>query len=181
MGNNSLASPCYKLQRLTTSNSRHHNPFRERSVGVTVCSDAVGESWLQQPAFLDILNHFLRTESAPYNDNDSTVIDTDFILSVAATLEIGLGVKARDFHRNDFIWQQTHTVKEGQGYQMVSDVSMDLKMPGVNTTRANGATLVENLFLPCCLRVLIKPSLSPARIYGTTPRGQRRRTRWLLK
>lgn len=107
-------------------------------------SETARERWLQQPAFLEILNHFLRTKSIPYNDNGATVIETDAILSSAATLDIGPGVKAQDVHRDDFIWQQTHTVKEGQGYQMDSDVGMGLLVPGVNTTKANGATLVEH-------------------------------------
>ena len=80
----------------------------------------------------------------PYNNNGSTVLETDAILSVAATLDIGPGVKAQDLHRDDFIWQQTHTAKVGEGYQMGSDFSMGLLVPGVNTTKANGATLVEN-------------------------------------
>ncbi len=81
----------------------------------------------------------------PYNDSGSTVIKTDAILSVAATLDIGPGVKAQELHRDDFIWQQTHTVKEEQGYHMGSDVSMGLMVPGVDTTKANGATLVTIL------------------------------------
>lgn len=78
----------------------------------------------------------------PYNDIGSTVIKTDAILSVAATLDIGPGVKAQNLHRDDFIWQQTHTVKEKGEYRMDSDVSMGLMVPGVDTTKANGATLV---------------------------------------
>lgn len=79
----------------------------------------------------------------PYNDNGSTIIKTNAILSVAATLDIGPGVKAQELHRDDFIWQQTHTVKEQQGYQMGTDVSMGLIVPGIDTTQANGATLVQ--------------------------------------
>lgn len=101
------------------------------------------ESWLQQPAFLEIINHFLRTKSVPYNDSGATLIETDAILSSAATLDIGPGVRAQDLHRDDFIWQQTHTANGGEGYQMGSDFSMGLLVPGVNTTKANGATLVE--------------------------------------
>ena len=79
----------------------------------------------------------------PYNDSGSFLIETDAILSSAATLDIGPGVKAQDLHRDDFIWQQTHTAKGEEGYQMGSDFSMGLLVPGVNTTKANGATLVE--------------------------------------
>ena len=100
-----------------------------------------------------MINHFLRTKSLPYNDGNSTVIETDAILSAAATLDIGPGVKAQDLHRDDFIWQQTHSVEveEGREYQMGSDVSMGLLVPGVNTTKANGASLVGIEILPSFL------------------------------
>ena len=124
------------LQSLPRETSRCYRLFGR--------SRTARESWLQQPAFLEILNHFLRTKTVPYNDNGSTVIETDAILSAAATLDIGPGVKAQDLHRDDFIWQRTHTANGGEGYQMGSDLSMGLLVPGVNTTKANGATLVEN-------------------------------------
>lgn len=66
---------------------------------------------------------------------------TDPILSSAATLDIGPGVKAQGLHRDDFIWQQTHTTPR-EKYSLGSDVSMGLLVPGVNTTAENGATLV---------------------------------------
>lgn len=68
-------------------------------------------------------------------------LSTDPILSSAATLDIGPGVKAQGLHRDDFIWQQTHTTPR-EKYSLGSDVSMGLLVPGVNTTAENGATLV---------------------------------------
>ena len=124
------------LQSLPRETSRCYRLFGR--------SKTARESWLQQPAILEILNHFLRTKTVPYNDNGSTVIETNAILSAAATLDIGPGVKAQALHRDDFIWQQTHTANGEEGYQMGSDFSMGLLVPGVNTTKANGATLVEN-------------------------------------
>lgn len=124
------------LQSLPRETSRCYRLFGR--------SRTARENWLQQPAFLEILNHFLRTKTVPYNDSGATLIETDAILSSAATLDIGPGVKAQDLHRDDFIWQQTHTAKGGEGYQMGSDFSMGLLVPGVSTTKANGATLVEN-------------------------------------
>ncbi|KAL8701870.1 MAG: hypothetical protein Q9224_000306 [Gallowayella concinna] len=103
-------------------------------------SETAREVWLQQPAFLQIVNHFLRTESVPYNDKGSTPITTDAILSASATLDIGPGMQAQDLHRDDFIWQQTHTA-HSEGYKLGSDVGMGLLVPGVRTTRENGATL----------------------------------------
>ena len=77
----------------------------------------------------------------PYNDDGAFELGTDAILSAAATLDIGPGVKAQDLHRDDFIWQQTH-VNRVEEYTPGSDVCMGLLVPGVDTTAENGATLV---------------------------------------
>lgn len=79
----------------------------------------------------------------PYNDTGSTIIKTDAIFSVAATLDIGPGVKTQALHRDDFIWQQTHIIKEQREYKIGTDVSMGLMVPCVDTNKANGATLVN--------------------------------------
>ncbi|KAL8726067.1 MAG: hypothetical protein Q9166_006946 [cf. Caloplaca sp. 2 TL-2023] len=100
------------------------------------------ETWLQQPAFLKVVNHFLRTETIHYNGSGATSLGTDAILSAAATLDIGPGVQAQDLHRDDFIWQQTH-LAQPKGYERGSDIAMGLLVPGVKTTKENGATLAS--------------------------------------
>lgn len=45
-------------------------------------------------------------------------------------MEIGPGVKAQGLYRDDFLWQQTHTVPRGK-YSGGSDVRMGLLVPGV--------------------------------------------------
>ena len=104
-------------------------------------SKTAREGWLQQPNLHEVFNHFLRTESIPYQDPNSIKLSTDPILSSAATLDIGAGVKAQGLHRDDFIWQQTRTTPR-EKYSLGSDVSMGLLVPGVNTNAHNGATLV---------------------------------------
>ena len=140
------------------------------------------EVWLQQPAFLKILNHFLRTESIPYNDSGATIITTDPILSVAATLDIGPGVQAQSLHRDDFIWQQTHEVRGQQKYRLGSDFSLGLLVPGVKVNVDNGATLVGDSYSFACLCIaeLILPSLSQAPICGII-RGAQSQTRRYLQ
>ena len=92
---------------------------------------------------LQIINHFLRTVSIPYNDAGNTKLSTDAILSAAATLDIGPGVKAQDLHRDEFIWQHTQlNEKIREKYEMGQDISMGLLVPGVDTYRENGATMV---------------------------------------
>lgn len=109
-------------------------------------STTAREKWLQQPEFLQIINHFLRTVSIPYNDAHGAEIVTDATLSAAATLDIGTGVKAQDLHRDEFIWQRTQTNQNTRDeYEMGQDISMGVLIPGIDTCRENGATLVSRL------------------------------------
>ncbi|KAL9602565.1 MAG: hypothetical protein Q9219_001709 [cf. Caloplaca sp. 3 TL-2023] len=113
------------------------SPFEANSVDPATTAR---ETWLQQPAFLQILNHFLRTVTAPYNGDSSSRIGTDAILSASTTLEITPGVEAQTLHRDDFIWQHEHRA-QSEGYEAGSDFGMGLLIPGVATTEGNGATL----------------------------------------
>lgn len=109
-------------------------------------SETAREVWLQQPDLLKIVNYFLGTVSKPYNFDEGVEIATDAILSAAATLDIGPGVEVQGLHRDDFIWQQTHADGPQREYVLGSDVGMGLYVPGVNTSAANGATLVRLWF-----------------------------------
>ena len=88
---------------------------------------------------------------------DAETISTDAILSAATTMDIGPGVKAQVPHRDDFIWQTTHTSPCKNGYQLGRDVTMGLLVPGVKTTEENGATRV--LLSPVSALQVIIPSL----------------------
>ena len=82
--------------------------------------------------------------SIPYNDAHNAEIVTDATLSAAATLDIGTGVKAQDLHRDEFIWQHTQTNKNIRDeYEMGQDIAMGVLIPGIDTCRENGATLVS--------------------------------------
>ncbi|KAK3172576.1 hypothetical protein OEA41_005900 [Lepraria neglecta] len=100
------------------------------------------ETWLQQRPLLDIIHHFLRTITKPYHWREDGVgnLATDPILSAAATLDIGPGVKAQGLHRDDFIWQKTHEIEQ-ERYLPDSDVGIGLLVAGVKTRAENGATL----------------------------------------
>ncbi|KAL9576390.1 MAG: hypothetical protein Q9212_007137 [Teloschistes hypoglaucus] len=109
-------------------------------------SDTARESWLQQEPLQKIFTHFLRTVTKPYHwvGDGYGELTTNPILSAAATLDIGPGAKAQDLHRDDFIWQQTHSERRTT-YTLGSDVGMGLLVAGVKTSAANGATLVSFL------------------------------------
>ncbi|KAJ5916822.1 hypothetical protein N7504_000837 [Penicillium tannophilum] len=104
-------------------------------------SETAREIWLQQKPFLTIINHFLRTVSIPYEGDKQDQFSTDAILSQAVTMEIGFGGQEQLLHRDDLIWQQSHTCQEETGYKLGSDVGMGLLVPGVDTVEENGATL----------------------------------------
>ncbi|KAL8992808.1 MAG: hypothetical protein Q9169_006823 [Polycauliona sp. 2 TL-2023] len=95
------------------------------------------ENWMQRPEVHRILSSFLKTKSVPYNDQGDCVIETDPILSSAATMQISPGEKAQDLHRDDFIWQRTHD-KVRESYENGSDMSLGFIVAGSETTRANG-------------------------------------------
>lgn len=73
---------------------------------------------------------------------DPEEFGTDPILSAATTLDICPGMTAQGLHRDDFIWQQTHEAEQ-ESYRLGSDVGMGLLVAGIQTTKANGATLVR--------------------------------------
>ena len=81
--------------------------------------------------------------SIPYNDAENKELITNAILSAAATLDIGPGVEAQSLHRDEFLWQQT---QKNDGirakYELGQDVTVGLLIPGVDTSYANGATMV---------------------------------------
>lgn len=85
--------------------------------------------------------------TVPYNDQAGKEWATDPILSSSATMDISPGVKAQDLHRDDFLWQQTHTRDREEKYKIGSDMGLGLLVPGVETTMENGATLVGNFAL----------------------------------
>ncbi|KAI4191405.1 MAG: hypothetical protein LQ348_003516 [Seirophora lacunosa] len=105
-------------------------------------SETAREKWLQRREVHQILDHFLRTTSIPYNDQGGCVIQTDPILSAATTMQISPGEQAQDLHRDDFIWQRTHIRSEGS-FEPGSDVGMGILVPGTRTIAANGATVVR--------------------------------------
>lgn len=101
---------------------------------------------MQRSEVIQILNHFLKTSSIPYNDQGNCTIETDPVLSSSAAMEISPGEKAQDLHRDDFIWQRTHHSDEGC-YKPGSDVSMGIIVAGTETTMRNGATVVRLMSL----------------------------------
>lgn len=101
------------------------------------------EQWCLNPDLLRIVNHFLRTTNPPDVDSQSaSERSTDAILSQAASITILEGGKAQPLHRDDAIWQKAHISQEQTGYRLGSDLGIGMLVAAVDTTYANGATLV---------------------------------------
>ena len=55
--------------------------------------------------------------------------------------ELGPGGKAQRLHRDDKNYHVDHVNQQATGYQVGSDVMLAFMIPGIRTTRENGATL----------------------------------------
>ncbi|KAH6623162.1 hypothetical protein F5144DRAFT_595388 [Chaetomium tenue] len=101
------------------------------------------EQWCLNPNLLRIVNHFLRTTNpADVDSQSASERSTDAMLSQAASITILESGKAQPLHRDDAIWQKAHTSQEQTGYRLGSDLGIGMLVAAVDTTYANGATLV---------------------------------------
>ncbi|EXU96270.1 phytanoyl-CoA dioxygenase [Metarhizium robertsii] len=105
-------------------------------------SKTAREEWALDPNIQSIVNHFLRTVNPPEVDKNSMrARSTNAILSQANSILTLPGGAGQALHRDDSIWQKVHPSQEESGYCLGSDLGIALLVPGVQTTRANGATL----------------------------------------
>jgi len=103
------------------------------------------EQWCLNPHLLTVVNHFLRTVNPLDVDHGSaSERSTDAMLSQAASMTILENGEAQSLHRDDAIWQKVHTSQEQTGYCLGSDLGIGILVAAVDTTYANGATLVSN-------------------------------------
>jgi hypothetical protein len=61
---------------------------------------------------------------------------------MAFTIRTDPGTQGTGYHRDDHIWQPTHTSQETSGYRQGSDLGINLMVPGTDVTVENGATKV---------------------------------------
>ncbi|KID79701.1 phytanoyl-CoA dioxygenase family protein, partial [Metarhizium brunneum ARSEF 3297] len=107
-------------------------------------SETAREEWALDPNIQSIVNHFLRTVNPPEVDKNSMrARSTNAILSQANSILTLPGGAGQALHRDDSIWQKVHPSQEESGYCLGSDLGIALLVPGVQTTRANGATLAN--------------------------------------
>lgn len=125
-------------------------------------SETAREEWALDPNIQLIVNHFLRTVNPPEVDKNSMrARSTNAILSQANSILTLPGGAGQALHRDDSIWQKVHPSQEESGYCLGSDLGIALLVPGVQTTRANGATLVS-LFSPVYRRPMKKNHSFPS-------------------
>ncbi|KAK5632805.1 hypothetical protein RRF57_008520 [Xylaria bambusicola] len=108
-------------------------------------SSTAREQWILCPQLQSVVNHFLRTSNPSEVDlNSATGRSTNAILSQAVSIVSLEGAAAQPMHRDDSIWQKSHQSQEESGYHLGSDIGVSLLVPGVDTTRANGATMAND-------------------------------------
>lgn len=62
---------------------------------------------------------------------------------MAFTILTEPGTQGTGYHRDDHIWQTTHTNQEVTGYRKGSDLGINLMVPGTDVAVENGATKVN--------------------------------------
>lgn len=81
-----------------------------------------------------------KTTSNYYGETKHTYT-SEAVLSIATTFEIGPGGKAQRLHRDDKNYHVDHPDQTQTGYRFGTDIEMAFLVPGVKTTKKNGATL----------------------------------------
>ncbi|KAH7122340.1 hypothetical protein B0J11DRAFT_615780 [Dendryphion nanum] len=104
-------------------------------------SKTLREKWVLNDGFHKVCQHFLRTESIPYQGEKTEVVVNDPILSTSVSVNILPGAVAQLLHRDDMTWQQ-HLPDRTAAYTKEHEYSVALLVPGVDFIEANGATRI---------------------------------------
>jgi len=104
-------------------------------------SETVRENWTLNPSYQSIVDHFLTTESVPWQGEKVEKIVGRPILSTSLSVNILPGAKAQLLHRDDMAWQQ-HLPDRSGGYKPDLELCVGLFVPGTKFYKENGGTLV---------------------------------------
>lgn len=129
-------------------------PETRRCPRLIARSRTAREQWLVNPELKEILNYFLSKTTQNYYDDTLHTYTTEPLLDVATTLEVNPGAKAQRLHRDDKVHHADHFDQTVSGHQMGTDVSMSILIPGIATTRENGATYVRRADSPLTVTFL---------------------------
>jgi ectoine hydroxylase-related dioxygenase (phytanoyl-CoA dioxygenase family) len=116
-------------------------PETRRCANLAGRSKTVREKWLVDPLVRACNAKFIdKTTTNYYGETKHTYI-SEAQVTIAVTFEIGPGGKAQRLHRDDKNYHMHHPDQTATGYNYGTDVELAFMIPGILTTKANGATL----------------------------------------
>jgi ectoine hydroxylase-related dioxygenase (phytanoyl-CoA dioxygenase family) len=123
-------------------------PETRRCTRLVSRSRTVREEWLVDPVVDYLIETFVSKTTCNYYGAEKHQYTTHPILNIGLTIETRPGSKAQRLHRDDKNFHMDHPDQTKTGYQIGSDCSMAILVPGVETTIENGATQVRCPTLP---------------------------------
>lgn len=99
------------------------------------------EKWLVDPLVRACTAKFVDKTTTNYYGETQHSYTSEAQCTIAVTFEIGPGGKAQRLHRDDKNYHMHHPDQTTTGYSYGTDVEMAFMIPGVLTTKENGATL----------------------------------------
>jgi ectoine hydroxylase-related dioxygenase (phytanoyl-CoA dioxygenase family) len=116
-------------------------PETRRCARLISRSKTARENWLCSPVINALTEYFLATTTSNYYGDEKHTYTSHPIVNITVTMEIGPGAKAQRLHRDDKNHHVKHVDMTKTGYQLGADTGMAFLIPGVETTKENGATL----------------------------------------
>ncbi|KIW16834.1 hypothetical protein PV08_04024 [Exophiala spinifera] len=116
-------------------------PETRRCANLAGRSKTVREKWLVDPLVRACTAAFVDKTTVNYYGQTKHTYTSEAQCTIAVTLEIGPGGKAQRLHRDDKNYHVDHPDQTETGYRFGTDVEMAFMVPGVLTTKENGATL----------------------------------------
>ncbi|KAK5446598.1 hypothetical protein LTS15_009530 [Exophiala xenobiotica] len=116
-------------------------PETRRCANLAGRSKTAREKWLVDPLLRACNSKFVDKTTSNYYGETEHTYTSEAVCTIAVTFEIGPGGKAQRLHRDDKNYHMYHPDQTKTGYQFGTDIEMSFLIPGVKTTKDNGATL----------------------------------------
>ncbi|KIW70759.1 hypothetical protein PV04_03000 [Phialophora macrospora] len=116
-------------------------PETRRCANLAGRSRTAREKWLVDPLVRACTAKFVDKTTSNYYGETKHTYTSEAQCSIAMTFDIGPGAKAQRLHRDDKNYHVDHPDQTETGYRYGTDVELAFMVPGVLTTKDNGATL----------------------------------------
>lgn len=105
-------------------------------------SETVREKFFMHPLYQALGEHFLSETYPTWYDDKVYNYTSHPLLSAAISIDVRPGAQGQRFHRDDKMYHTWHTDATKTGYVKGRDNGFGIFIPGIRTTKTNGATRV---------------------------------------